>query len=330
MCAKTAFLNPKLLAILLIMGKKTTWFILINPQSGGGQGRKVWLEVQKTLKFAQIDYQYQFSSYMGELVSLAAKAVRDGYTHLVAMGGDGTINEVINGICQANENQNEEITLAVIPVGTGNDFIRTHQIPNNAKKAALLLQQGQSKSHDVGLVSYHNPKTNQQEQRYFINVAGLAYDAYVTHASMKKNLFMPRALHYYYLIMSCVMTYKSQRAIIEYDGEKVEDTIFSIAVGNCRYNGGGGIFVPQAVPDDGLLGLTIIRQVSVWDVISNSKHFYNGNISRHPQVSLHQAKSIHIQHVDTPIWLETDGEFLGQTPVTFSILPNAIKVIVPL
>lgn len=307
------------------------WFVAINPMAGGGKAKKNWGEISQLLKQMGIEFDFAFSRQHAHLISLVREAVRSGYRKIIAIGGDGTANEAINGICTQNEVPTAEITFALIPCGTGNDWIRTHGIPNNYKKAILLIQAGKTRPHDVGHVSYHAQDNGEQRGRYFLNVAGMGYDAYVTHASMTRNRLLPDKLFYMYLIMSCTLSYKSKKARVWIDGLLVEGDWYSMAMGICKYNGGGAQFVPHAIADDGLLALTLIKKVSSFEVLSNSRHFYNGKIADNPKVSTYQSKNIKIEVLEGEevIWVEADGEFLGQTPVEFSILPQAIQVIMP-
>jgi YegS/Rv2252/BmrU family lipid kinase len=311
--------------------KNNKWFVAINPMAGGGKAKKNWGEISQLLRQMGIEFDFGFSRQHAHLITLVREAVVGGYRKIIAVGGDGTANEAINGICTQDEVPTKEITFALIPCGTGNDWIRTHGIPNNYKKAILLIQAGKTQMHDVGYVSYHAQDNGEQRGRYFLNVAGMGYDAYVTHASMTRNRVLPDKLFYMYLIMSCTLSYKSKKARLWIDGQLQEGNYYSMAMGICKYNGGGAQFVPHAVADDGLLALTLIKKVNPLEVVANSRRFYNGKIAENPKVSTFQTKHIRIEAAEgeEAIWVEADGEFLGQTPVEFTILPQAIQVIMP-
>jgi YegS/Rv2252/BmrU family lipid kinase len=311
--------------------KNTKWFVAINPTSGGGKGKKHWAEISQLLQQMGIEFDFAFSQQPAHIITLVRDAVLAGYRKIIAVGGDGTANEAINGICTQTEVPTAQITFALIPCGTGNDWIRTHNIPNNYKKAILLIKSGKTISHDVGYVTYHTLDSNEQRGRYFINVAGMGYDAYVTHASMTRSRILSDKLFYMYLIMSCTLSYKTKKARVFIDGALTESDWYSMAMGICKHNGGGAQFAPHAIPDDGLIALTLIKKVSPWEVVSNSRRFYNGRITDNPKVSTYQTPHIRVEaSTDAePTWVEADGEFLGQTPVEMSILPQAIQVIVP-
>jgi YegS/Rv2252/BmrU family lipid kinase len=309
--------------------KEPKWYLIVNPSSGSGKGMKHWKSIEKILNNMGLVYAVGMSEYHGHAIELAKQAVENGYTHLVAVGGDGTANEVINGMMLQQAKPTQQLTFGIIPVGTGNDWIKTHKIPHQYKKAILLLKGGHTKLHDIGKVHYQDEQ-GQAQSRYFINVAGLGYDAYVTKASNERRRWSNSRLFYLYLILKCSTEYKAQRLRISFDDQVVEDSFYSIAVGQCIFNGGGAQFVPHASPFDGLFALTLVRNVSMWDVLLNSRKFYNGRIVDHPQVKTYQVSRLRIESLDAqPTGIEVDGEYLGHSPVDFEMLPGAIQVLIP-
>jgi len=309
--------------------KNDKWFLIINPQAGGGKGRKHWPSIQKLLKHTGIEHEHAFSKYRGEAIEIAQKAVEEGFRKLVAVGGDGTANEVINGMFLQEEVPPESLIFAIIPVGTGNDWIKTHGIPNNYKKSILLMRAGITLVHDIGKIIYHN-KEGEAQTRYFLNVAGLAYDAFVTKASQENNRWGHSAMYYLYLIVRSVTKFKPTNVTINFDGQQMEHPFYNITIGQCQYNGGGTRLVPQADPRDGQFALTLFKDISPWEVVFKAPQFYSGSVVKHKEAFVTQAKHILIQaSEDKPAFVEADGEFLGQTPVEFIMLPKAVQVIVP-
>ncbi|MCP4439580.1 MAG: diacylglycerol kinase family lipid kinase [Aureispira sp.] len=307
----------------------TKWFIIINPTAGGGKGGKYWSDIKELLSKTGVNFDFAVSEYSQHVIELTKKAIKEGYRKIIAVGGDGTINEVINGMFQQKIVTPSELSFANIPVGTGNDWIKTHGIPSNYKKAILSLKSGHSMAHDVGEVSYYD-KNGEQKRRYFMNVAGLAYDAFVTKASQEGSRWMGTKMFYYYLILRCVTQYTATRAKITFDGQEVESIFYNIAVGICKHNAGGAQFVPHAIPDDGLFALAYFTDIKGIDVLLNSRKFYDGSIIHHPKCFTTQAKHIKIEAAeDSPNFVEVDGEFLGKTPIEFIMHQQAINVIVP-
>ncbi len=309
---------------------KKKWFLVVNPVAGNGKGKKHWPSIQALLKKKDISYDFALTEYEGHASKLVKEAVLKGYTQLAAVGGDGTVNELINGLCEQEQVPSTELTVAIIPIGTGNDWIKTHQIPKNYKKAIALMSRCNTKAHDIGKVLYHS-EDGQQQQRYFINVAGLAYDAFVTKATKIRPKWGGNNRFYYlYLIFNCVRKFKPTPVKIIFDGEELEHPCFNITIGQCIYNGGGTKLVPHANPYDGLFALTVIKDAAPWEVIVKSYKFYNGSIVNHKRAFSTQAKHIRIEAAEkTPAFVEVDGEYLGQSPIEFIMLKGAVNVVLP-
>jgi len=306
------------------------WYFIINPVAGNGQGTKYWRKIQLLLEQINIKFDFGISTYPQHSTHLASYAVLKGHRYIVAIGGDGTINEVINGIFTQQKVPTDAITFAAIPIGTGNDWAKTHRIPSNLKKAIQLLVQPKVIKHDIGKVTYHNINTLQKEERFFINVAGLAYDAFVTKASETRPKYGNSQFYYLYLIARCITQFKATPATIFFDDQELSCSFFNITIGQCKYNGGGTNLVPHADPTDGLFALSLYKNVKPWEVILRAPQFYSGSISKHKEAVTAQVKQIRITApVETPAYVEVDGEWLGQSPIEFTMLPAAIRVVVP-
>jgi YegS/Rv2252/BmrU family lipid kinase len=304
------------------------WFVIVNPKAGNGKGAKKWPKIQQTFLKMGIEYDFAISQTAGHSITLAKEAVEKGYRKLAAVGGDGTAHEVVNGLLLQQLVPSQELTFAIIPVGTGNDWIRTHEIPRNYKKAILLLAAGNTKRHDVGKINYHS-LDGEPLERYFINIAGLAYDAFVTKATQAKRPFWGKGqLYYLYLILKCMTSFRPTPITIAFDNEKTTHHFYNITIGQCRYNGGGTQLVPHAIPDDGLFALTLFKDIRPIDLIINTIKLYNGSIIHHREAVHTQCKQLTLTTPsDQPAYIEADGEWLGQTPVKIDMLPQAIRII---
>ncbi len=305
------------------------YHIICNPMAANGAAGKEITRIEQLLREYNIAYILHKTQWKGHAIELVAQLiVTENARFIAAAGGDGTINEVINGIFSQNKVPSTAITLAVIPIGTGNDFIRTHKIPHDTAKAINIMATGKTVSHSVGKLSFMN-RENQLQTRFFGNVAGFAYDAYTCERlGLFTNKVLPPKLFYLYAIFRCLIGYEPEHVRVIIDGKTVADEpVYTVNVGVCRFSGGGAIFVPQADPTSGYFGVTIIRAVSKWNVVRNTPNFYNGKIIAHPQASTHFGKHIRIEGIAAPTGAETDGEYLGVSPVTVDILANAIQVI---
>ena len=246
--------------------------------------------------------------------------------YLQNIGGDGTLNEVLNGIFLQQTCPVQDIIMGMIPIGTGNDWCRMFNVPFEYEGAVKLLKQKNTFVQDVGKVSYH--KKDQTYDRYFMNVTGMGYDALV---AKKTNLFKEKGhggpLTYLWFVFASLFQYKFLDAVIEVDGNpEFKGEIFSMNVGICKYNGGGMMQVPNAIPDDGLLDMTLIVKAPKWMVIRHTSKLYNGTLIKLDMVKTFRGKTIRIRSTGK-IYLEADGESLGHTPFTYEIIPKALRVV---
>ena len=311
-------------------GKKSMtnrWFVIVNPTSGGGKGLEDFPKISRLLRENGIEHDPAFTEHRHHATALAVEAVNRGYRKIISVGGDGTLNEVVNGLFIQKQCEPKEILLAVIAVGTGNDWVRTFGIPRNYSSVVRAIKEEHSYLQDVGKVTYTESKVEQS--RYMANVAGLGFDAYVIKIfnHLKLKGFKGKWL-YIYSLLKGYFSAKPAGVTIEVDGQVIcNKLLFSLAVGVCRYNGGGIQQLPLAVANDGLLDLTMIRPVQWWHVIFRAARLFNGKIYSIGHIQHAQGKSVKI--VSAPnIPIETDGELQGETPVTINIVPQAIRIVI--
>lgn len=304
------------------------WFVIINPISGGGKGLEDFPEISRLLRKAGIEYDYAFTKHQRHATKIVEGVARKGFRKLIVVGGDGTLNEVVNGILTQTECDPKEMLLTVISVGTGNDWVRSFAIPRNYKAAIQAIKEGHSYLQDVGKVTVS--KDGEEQSRYMANVTGLGFDAYVLGIfdELKRKGWKGKWL-YIVSLLRAYFSAPSTQATIEVDGQMVYNRrLFSLAAGICRYNGGGIQQLPRAVANDGLLDITIIRPVHWWHVVFRAARLFNGNIYSIGHIEHAQGKVVKVTtSPDVPI--EVDGELHYNTPVTIDIVPEALRVIVP-
>jgi YegS/Rv2252/BmrU family lipid kinase len=304
---------------------KENWLVIVNPNAGAGKGWLDWPKIEELLKSYNFTFQHEFTLRKLHAIVLTRKYVNQGFRKIIVVGGDGTMNEVINGIFLQKKVETSAIILGMIPVGTGNDWGRMFGISNNYESAIQTILASKTFIQDAGKVVFQ--KDQRTQQRYFVNIAGLGFDALVVKKSNKlKENGKSNPLMYKYNIFTSLFKFKSPNATIEVDGKKVINNVFNISVGICKYNGGGMMPLPDAKADDGLFDLTVINKIARWDVIRSIGKLYDGSIVRHPKVETYQGKNIKISS-NTRIFLETDGESLGHTPMIFEIIPRSICVL---
>ncbi|MBE0646673.1 MAG: diacylglycerol kinase family lipid kinase [Bacteroidales bacterium] len=302
------------------------WMVIVNPNAGVKKGAKEWPKILDIIRGEGIDHTFELTKHKGHAIHLTRKAIEEGYRSIAVVGGDGSLNEVLNGIFLQETCPVSEITMGMIPVGTGNDWCRMFNVPFDFEGAVKLLKKRKTFIQDIGKVTHH--KKNETQERYFMNVAGMGYDALV---AKKTNLFKEKGhggpLTYFWFIFASLFQYTFLDAVIEVDGVSVfKGEIFSMNVGICKYNGGGMKQLPFAIADDGLLDVTIIKKAPKWMVIRYTPKLYDGTLVDLPIVETFQGKSIRIRST-SKIYLETDGESMGHTPLTFEIIPSALRVV---
>ena len=302
------------------------WLIIVNPNAGVKKGTKDWPGIASLLKKSGLQHEIVFTKHRDHANSLAVEYIGKGYRNIAVAGGDGTMNEVLNGIFIQETVSPSEIVLGMIPVGTGNDWCRTFHIPFDYNHAIHLLLRKKTFLQDVGKVNYF--QDNIPYVRYFLNIAGMGYDALVankTNISKEKGKGGP--LTYLYFIFASLFQYKFIEAVIEIDDRLVyKGDLFSMNVGICKYNGGGMMQVPFAIPDDGLFDVTLIKKAPKWLVIRYAGKLYDGTHVELPFISSFRGKTIRIRSVGR-ISLEADGESLGHSPFVYEILPGSLNVV---
>ncbi len=305
------------------------WLVIVNPNAGVKKGEKDWEGIAELLGEEGIIFEALFTERKYHAVEIAKEYIEKGYKDIIVVGGDGTMNEVINGLFLQKEYPTTDITLGMINIGTGKDWGRMYHIPHIYKKAIKTIKKGHTFIQDAGHVVYHD---NQNPiGRYFANMAGMGYDALVAKMTNEmKEKGKGGTMAYLINLLKGLFKYKNTFLEITIDDEKVfADNVFSMSLGICKYNGGGMMQLPEAIPDDGILDITIIKKTTKFTVVKNIKNLYDGSFTKLPIVETFKGKKISI--ISKPrntIFLETDGESLGHSPLEFSIIPKSIKLIV--
>ena len=308
------------------------WLVVVNPMASVGKSGKDWPLIKQTLINEGIEFDDVLTEYPRHAIEIVRNAiVEKGYRKFISVGGDGTNNEVINGIFTQDAVPTTEITMATMPIGTGNDWRRTFDIPLEYDVVAKIIKAGHTFSHDIGKLTYYND--GDPKIRYFLNAAGTGLDQMVCNSTnMMKQQGKGGTIRYLISVVKCLLTYKVTHIQIEIDNQIVfDDQILSVSVGNCRFNGGGMMMMPNAIPDDGQLDVTVIRKVSIFKFAANVKAIYDGTfIKKLKEVQTYRGK--HIKIVSIPphsLLVETEGEDLNNSPFDFEILPKAINMVIP-
>jgi YegS/Rv2252/BmrU family lipid kinase len=303
------------------------WMIIVNPKAGSGYGLRHWPLISNKLNMSGVDFTCVFTEKKYHAVELTVKSINEGFRRIVVVGGDGTVNEVVNGLFIQKQAPPCDITLAVIPVGTGNDWVRMLGIPRTYADAVRSICSERTILQDVGVITYWESLVEQR--RYMANVAGIGFDAAVNRRfnALKDAGYTSKWLYLVAMLLS-LFRYKSKHFVVKVDGKTFFNRkLFSGAVGVGRYNGGGMLPMPAAALDDGLLDMTLIRRMSLYRFCKNFGRLFNGTIYNFSKVSAAQGTSIVVESTpESPI--EIDGEACGYSPFTIAILPKCIRVVV--
>ena len=301
------------------------WFTIINPNAGNGKGKKDWSRILSLFERESIPIVSRFTRQKGQAMEFVRESIGSGFRKFISVGGDGTLNEVINGIFTQELCSPKEIVTAMIPVGTGNDWGRMFGIPLVYEGSVGIIKENKQLLHDIGVISYH--EGTQQYKRYFINIAGLGFEALVvSKTNRQKEKGKSSKAIYFYNLLSSLISYRKTESDVIIDGRILHSRVFSVNVGNGRYCGGGMRQTPDALPDDGLLDITVIKDMSRWEIIKSLKLLYDGTILSHPKVDGYRSNNLLVES-ESPLYAQADGESLGHTPVSFSIIPAATKIV---
>lgn len=302
------------------------WILLINPQSGKGKGLKNKAKIIELLTKEGFRFTTFITERKHHATEITIEQIKNGNRSFIIIGGDGTINEVVNGIMQQTVCKASDIIIASIPVGTGNDWGRLFQIPKNLSKAIELIKSGSLIKQDVGMVTY--TQNQKQQKRYFVNIAGVGYDALVAKKTNRLNEQKIKVgkLLYFYSLFACLIRYKTKQAAIYIDDKLVDCKLFSMSVGIGAYKGGGLKLVPNAVPNDGFFDITLIKDVKKTDMIKYLPKLFTGAFTKHPKIETYRCKSVGFESINSFL-LEADGEIMGYPPYCFQIIHEAIGII---
>jgi YegS/Rv2252/BmrU family lipid kinase len=301
------------------------WLVVVNPNAGKRKGLKDWNRIESLLKSHGVSTEVRFTERKRHAIEITAQGISEGFRNIIAVGGDGTMNEVVNGVLIQETVPSNQITLAMITVGTGNDWGKMFGIPKDYEGSISLIKQYNTCISDVGVVEYETGQGN--DKRFFINIAGLGFDAVVvrkTNASKEKGR-SSKAIYFYNLLRS-LLFYKHTHTDVIIDGRLISNETFTISLGIGKFSGGGMRQTPFAIHDDGLFDITIIKRMRKGEIIMSLKKLYDGTILDHPKIEGHMGRNI-LVNSQPPIHLEADGESLGFSPIEFNIIPDAVNVI---
>ena len=321
------------------------WYAVVNPNAGSGKTVSEWPKASKILSDNRIDFEYKTTWKMGAAVEITMKACAEGYRKFLAVGGDGTVHEVLEGIAKYvqisavaktldKESQKvalDDFTLAVMPIGSGNDWIKTLEIPKDFNKVAELMKRESTGRQDVFCLNLRDNNTSRNLESFMANVGGVGFDANVCKkVNFEKNTGKSGKVLYLKALISNILNFKTFDCVVEADGKELfRGTTMSIALGAGKYSGGGMLQVPDAVLDDGLLDITIIPLMPLHRIIRAVPGLFTGKLLKdNPELISAKCSSLSIKPLSSPAPLvEVDGEVVGNLPVSIERLDGQLRVL---
>jgi diacylglycerol kinase (ATP) len=298
---------------------------LVNPASANGSTQKAWPEIAHRAAAAGLDGQTLFSEGPGGIARVAERAAGMGAKRVVVVGGDGTVNEAVNGLLKIGAGK--EVELAVIPRGTGTDFVRTFGIPTKLERAIAVARDGEVQEIDAGRVSYR-AWDGSDGSAYFANIASAGMSGAVARRANATSKALGGKASFLWATLAVFARWRNAEVAVDVDDEHREGSMLDVIVANCEWLGGGMHMTPNAQPDDGLFDVLLIGDVTKRDLVQTLPKIYRGTHLPHPKAEELRGKSVRVD-APTPLPLELDGEQPGTTPATFEVVPRALRVVVP-
>jgi YegS/Rv2252/BmrU family lipid kinase len=299
--------------------------IILNPASGRGMGERSLPIIEKNMRDYGLDFDLVQTERPWHAKDLALQAAFDGYSVVVAAGGDGTVNEVLNGLMLAKKEGKSEVALGCLGVGRGNDFGFGMGIPQGVESGCKVLHEDCRKTIDVGKVT----GGLFPEGRYFGNGVGIGFDAVVGFEALKMKR-LHGFLSYLVAALKTIFLYYNPPIIrIEYESNDVTQQSLMVSVMNGRRMGGGFMMAPNAETDDGLLDLCIAGSVSRMGIFALMPRFMNGTQHNHKAITTGRAKKVKVTAVEGVLPAHADGETLCKDghQLTIELIPSAVDII---
>lgn len=300
------------------------WFLIVNPTSGSFSRKRKWTQITAAFEANELPYDFTFTKKPHHEYELVLEALDKGYRKFVSVGGDGTLHHIVNGLMQQQQVSLEEIKLAVIPLGTGNDWVKTYKIPKNIAKAVQIIKDEHTVFQDIGKLTL----LQEHKTVFFNNVAGLGFDGYVVKRNERLKFLGPMSF-----LMSTVLgllSYKSNEFSIKSNERTITSKSLLTIVGICQFSGGGMQLTKEVNPTDGLFDVSMAKNFTFWTLIRNVVRLFNGTIVNHSEVETFKTDSVTIETSQKNTYIQADGELIGTGGFKAEILPKKLQFVVSL
>lgn len=297
--------------------------LIVNPASCGGSTSRKWSKINQTLGEAGLRFDHEFTQSKGHATELAREAVHNGYNLVVAVGGDGTLNEVANGILDSGKAY--EVSMGIIDSGTGSGFAHSIGIPGDYRQACLRLVSPKKTWIDVGIAEYYCK--GQKAKRYFIDAASLGFDGQVVKKVGKSPKLFRGTTPYLLAILHSWFVYQNKGVRLRIDDAKENMQICNLIIANGRFLNKWMPVAPEGNFSDGLLEVIVCEDIGKFELVRILPRLYSGGDIEHPKIKMHKAKEIAV-HSSDDLLVQAEGELLGEAPANFRVLPDALSVVV--
>ncbi len=297
------------------------YLIVVNPVAGGGRALRKVEPVLEIFRSAGIAFEVVTTRYPKHAIELAGQAAGT-FGGVIAVGGDGTLNEVVNGVCKDGRCL---VPVGFLPAGRGIDFPRTTGIPTDLTEAAHRLVRPRTFTTDLGLVTYQ--EGTERRSRYFVNVAGCGFDAAVAERASRYGTGLGGTLPYLTSLVVTLITYENVHMSWEVDGERAYGRLNTLVMANGQYYGGGMRIAPNAVVEDGLLDFIFIGDFGKFEFLMNVPKVYEGSHLSLSLVSERKGRRISVES-EQRVMVHADGEVLGTLPLEAEVVPSALTLLI--
>lgn len=292
--------------------------IVVNPSAGSGRAAKLLPWIRERLDRRR-DVELVVTTRAGEAEDVAARAASAGCERVVAVGGDGTIQEVVNGVLRAQA----PTAVGIVPVGSGNDLARSLGLPADPAECWTVAIGRATRRIDAAIAT-----NGEGRRRWFASAGGIGFDAQVAAAMANRRGWQSGRAGYLLTTLTELRRFDNRRLQIVLDGEVVERRALLVAIANGPYYGGGMRIAPDAAPDDGWLDLCVVGDVSRLTAVRELPNLYRGTHVRNPAVSVHRARRVEMT-ADAPTHAHLDGEPFGTLPLTVEVVATCLEVATP-
>ncbi|MBI4237431.1 MAG: diacylglycerol kinase family lipid kinase [Deltaproteobacteria bacterium] len=302
-------------------------FVVVNPRSGGSRGRHLWPRLADQLHRTLGPFDFEFTNAGGAGTILATQAIAQGYRRLIAVGGDGTVNEVLNGVMtEDGQILHPDVTLAAIPTGSGTDYWRSLGLPEEPFAALKYLNRARLRHYDIGRVALHT-HDGHALVRYFCNVADVGLGGDVVDRAKKLPSWGQGTINYCVGAIGAFWQWGAPDITLAIDDEpETRQPITTVIVAIGQYCGGGMHVAPRAKLDDGRFDLVVVGALSRWCLLELLPKLYTGKLDRQEQIGVRTAHTLTL-HSSHPVRITLDGEIAGQLPAQFQLLPRVLPIL---